>query len=357
MTSLTDWTDRWTAFTAKVDSRIDAIVVEAGDAYTDVANVNPLDPAPIAAIDMALQGRINDLTDRIATAFEQIDAGIDELMDEEGRPRTHAELTAARDAMETERDALSVRAQRAEHQCRVRSLAAVGETLQQLAQAEDPTQTCVQCGSPFDPGVVVQSTAMPCPGCGARVTVGPKAATLQWFSRGAGAIAEAEALPQWVAFQDAEAAFNALRHPTPADFEVLAAAYRAQVAAEFEALVSLHPAWDADRAATQVEGRCKQLESVHCRFTARAMSRIGSGLETARRRDVSALSKWASEQTSTPQGRSSLLDDLMEAAAERRDRGAAETLVLVAHSSEAPRWFGRRRWMQSKLAELSSSFA
>jgi DNA-directed RNA polymerase subunit RPC12/RpoP len=266
MPTLNEWTSRWTSFRGKIEARLQAVTDEALAAYAQIAAASPLEHAPVAALEGAVQARYNGLGTKLDQAFETIDAGIDALIDATDSTSGIERLSQARDRVAAERRALAVRIDREEQVCKVRGAAVVARAIEPLARAEDPTQSCVQCGAPFDPGPVVQSTSVPCPHCAARLTVGPRPAMLQWYSRGVSALAEEAALPAWLAYRDAHDRYDALRRPTASDLQAVERAYEAYHRAVFGVLVARHPAWDVAEAERQIGGRVAQLRTMETRF-------------------------------------------------------------------------------------------
>jgi len=263
MPTLDEWTSRWDAFQSKLTNRLDEVHEEVLGAFGDVAATAPLDHTPQAALESAVQARHNKLGDKLDTAVETLDAKLDELADGADR-RTEARIDALRARATQAQTELQAAIDLGEYRCKVDGAAVIARAIEAAWKAEDPTQSCVQCGIPFDPGPITQSTAVPCPGCGARVTVGPHPAAMAWYSRGLAALAEAEAWPKFAAYRKAEAHYN--DDTTSSRLEAYVKAAEAYHRAVFDVLVARHPAWTAAKADEQVKGRCQQIRSMHARF-------------------------------------------------------------------------------------------
>jgi len=264
MPSLNDWTSRWDAFTGKLTTRLEEVQEEALGAFGDVAATAPLDHTPQAALESAVQARHNKLGDKLDTAVETLDNELDELADDTEDDRALARIEALRDRATQQQQELQTAIDRAEQSCKVHGAAVIAKAIEAAFRDEDATQSCVQCGNPFDPGPITQSTAVACPGCGAKLTVGPHPAAMAWYSRGLAAVAEAEAWPMWVAYRAAEERYSDGPSSQRLTAHVQAAeAYHRTV---FGVLVERHPAWDKAKAEQQIQGRCEQIRSLHERF-------------------------------------------------------------------------------------------
>ena len=263
-----EWTARWTTFHGKLAARIDTIRDEALEAYADIADTSPFDVAPTAALDAAVQARYLALSNKLDEAFAKVDEALDELTTATDDDVELSALAAASAHMRRQLRATETRLDREAQRCKVLGAAIVARAIEPLFRSEDPTQNCVQCGSPFDPGPIAQSTSMPCPGCGARLTVGPRPAALAWYGKGLPALAEEAALPLWLAYRDAEDHYN--DHSTDATLDGHVAAAEAYHRAVFDHLVREHPSWDTAKAEQQIQGRCNQIRSMHTRFRRQA---------------------------------------------------------------------------------------
>jgi rubrerythrin len=266
MPSLNDWTSRWDTFAGKLTTRLDEVQEEALGAFGDVAATAPLDHTPQAALESAVQARHNKLGDKLDTAVETLDNELDELAEDTDDDRALARIEALRDRAIQQQQELQSAIDRAEQSCKVHGAAVIAQAIEAAFQNEDATQSCVQCGNPFEPPPIAQSTSVSCPGCGAKLTVGPHPAAMAWYSRGLAAVAEAEAWPQWVAYRAAETHYN--DEPSTERLTAHVQAAEAYHRAVFGVLVQRHPSWDTAKAEEQVRGRCAQIRSMHERFQA-----------------------------------------------------------------------------------------
>lgn len=255
------WTQRFRTFIDKLEARLDTIHDEVMEAHAEIGRVSPLEHAPVAALDSAIQARFHRLGDKLDTAFDTYEEELDALDD-----ASQADLDASRKEVEALRDAAALRIEKLEHHNKVLGAAVVARSVEALFREEDPSQHCVQCNTPFDPGPLAETRSMPCPSCGSRLTVAPKPAAAVWFGRGLQSMAQADALAAWDAARDAEHRYQQLGDSRQLDAYVAATgSYHQQV---FDRLVADHPSWTPAAAAEQVEGRCQQIRTMHQRFGA-----------------------------------------------------------------------------------------
>lgn len=263
MSTLAEWTSRWDAFQDKLTRRLDEVHEEAMGAFDGIAESSPLDHTPHAALDMAIQGRHNKIGDKLDTAVETLEEGLDSLSDD-ASDAEEAKIQALLDKAQAAQSELQFAIELNDERCKVDGAARIAEAIEAAFRAEDPQQSCAQCGNPFDPGPITQSTAVTCPGCGANVTVGPHPAAMAWYSRGVDAVARKAAWSLFVAHRKAEAHYNDDMTPDRLESNIQAAeAYHRAV---FGTLVERHPAWDEAKAEEQIQGRCNQIRSMHDRF-------------------------------------------------------------------------------------------
>lgn len=339
------------ALLQKAEERLAELLAEARDTFAAVSGEAPLRAAPVNSVEAALRTRVDGLVTRLDAAEEQITEEIERRFEADDRKAAIERNARLRDRLEERLAAARKSWEQRLDDVVVTGMAVAARRLEALAVAEDPTQRCPRCGGPFDPGRVWQSTNVACPHCGSICTVGPGPARREWYARGIAALADESALPAKRAWDEAQAAFAALRHPVPSDLERLADAHEAYQRARLATMVERHPAWTAEQAEREVQGMRNQLLGYHAAHRAQ-MARTAEGLAIAGRGDPARVRQWAAQAAASPETRHLLLSDLLEAAAERRLLRAADTLVRVVHADELP-WFGRGRWVRARLRELA----
>jgi hypothetical protein len=331
---------RWTTFVERVEGRLTTVLAEWAQTLADVTALDPLDEGPVASLESALQSRINRLDDRIDEAWEVV---ADDLDDHPQEPTLR----------QTKRD-LKARVWLDSTQQKTRRLGELGRTLQRLAHEEDGTRTCSSCAAPLPPTVLHQALNLACTGCGAVNAVRPGRAADAWFQRGVSYVANDEALEAWIAMHNAEHALESLRHPSMVEYEAFEQAAETYWGRWYQAHIRHHPAWTQDQADAETRGVIAKLRFRHHDAYAERLRTIADGLAQAQRGSPAQLQRWAH---ATHPDELSLLDDLLDAAVERGQRPAATTLVKLVHADEMPWWFGRQRWLRSKLTELSTGLA
>jgi hypothetical protein len=178
--------DRWAAFIAKVDGRLDAIITEAGPGVLGIGRAHPDDQLPLGNAITGLDHRVRQLWDKLESTWESgvepkfsaiggavFDRGID--MKEDAR-LTHDEKWANAKASW------------------MTTLAE--EALPRALAAEKEPVHCTNCGKPLALATRRKTVSHPCSACGTVNQVVPPPAVRYYFGFCVQNLAEAAALPK-----------------------------------------------------------------------------------------------------------------------------------------------------------------
>jgi hypothetical protein len=287
--------NRWTTFLGKVKARVTEIEGEAKAAYAEVIAVDVVDGTGMSGVSSALKSRLLALRQKVDDSWNTIDAEADKLDLDDGRATGtwRGQMLALRAAFTRELD-------RETERIILQGEADAARGLQAAAQAEMATAVpCQHCGASIDRRGTPwhQAVNLTCPHCKAVTTATPGTAA-QMFTQGLGAISLAReaAWPQWLAMQDAEAAWHKLRHKTLDDLMRWEAANRTYWQAYADAMGRLHPGWTAQHVANEVTGKMSQFMEYTAKDDRTTREINQAGVSAVASGDPARLAQWLAAQ-------------------------------------------------------------
>lgn len=313
---------RWDTFMTKVRARVAEIEGEAKAAYDEVVATEVIDGAALSGVSSAIKSRLQALRAKVDDSWNVIDSEADKL------EVPAQELGLFRAQQRALGHALAREIDRRTEEMIVRGEAAAARALLALAERERGAKVaCAQCGAELQSTAWFDSVNLTCPSCRAVTTAYPGTAAMTFF-RGAGAIqlAREAAWHAWLALQDAEAAWHALRHKTLDDLARFEHANIAYWQAYGEAMARVHPAWDARRVADEVRGKMSWFYDTTAKDDRTVRETNQAGLAAVAAGDAGALRAWAGKQRDA----SGAYEALLQAVLERGWHDHARWLAQVA---------------------------
>jgi hypothetical protein len=341
---------RWAPFVQKVNTRVNDVIAEANEGMDGLIAAHATDFGPMGAAFGALQARFNGIGTKVSEASEQVEQLVWEIMFRDGlSPQDSQVLGQIHTQINREEQYLRDQVEMRYQELNMRKSADWSRALHKLAEGEMQRElNCSQCGSPFQVKVWWKSSNETCPHCNAVNSLSPGMATVTYYGQGSHTLSHEAAWAAWQAEQQAQAAYDRLRHPTAYDFEQKLSSSNAYWTAYYQHYQQMHPGFADAHGSIEaaVEAKMKHhteydqpIEKQNRDFMGHMMHAAGQGNAQQVQQMAGAL----------PDGID--LDDCAEAAVERHNTQAA-TLILNVRYDLEDEDEPRAEWIQEQLKEM-----
>lgn len=329
---------RWSAFLAKVGTRVDELAAEARAGLHDLVATEVLDPAPLAAALSELSARFMGLTRKVDDAWEKT---IEPMLTDAPEAEWNARW---RDG-----EVLRRRIERSSRDLERWALATQARALHQLALDESKVEpACGSCRAPLPAKVRSRTVNVTCAHCRSVTTVRPGLATASFFGGGAlhalGVEAAAEAFD---ALDEADRQLRSRAHSVEADVEAYRLALEHAWNEWARAKARFTPGVSADAVQAEVETKVSQAMASQATEAPRRAART-QALNLAESGNVKALVAWLQREGAKAYFSA---DDLLECAAEHDSARGLETALLACFAIEAPDT-SQREFIAEKRADV-----
>ena len=300
---------RWRTFLDKVAARVKEIEGEAQAAYADVIASDAVDGTALSGVSSALKARLLALHQKVDDSWNKIDEELDnvEVDDDRAGGYFRGQQLQIKGQfqhwLEVETERMIVKGE-----------AEAGRALHAVALQEVADRVpCAQCGAQLDRPLWHQAVNVTCPHCKAVTTATPGTASVM-FTGGAGAIwlAKEQAFDAWVAMQQAEVAWNRLRHKTLDDLARWEGANRAYWQAYAEAMGRLHPGWTPAHVANEVTGKMSWFLETTAKDDRTERENTGHGIAAVFAGDPNAVQAWVARQPDRDDAAETLITAALE---------------------------------------------
>lgn len=210
---------RWEAFLAQIAARHAAICAEAEEGSRAALAACDHDVTPLSHAWMAVNDRLMDLEQRIASTWHE---KVEAVFEAEGLDRglQLRELERGND--------LAFELENRREITEQRSFALAARELHGRALRAQVDRSCGHCGVELPIPVTYRAINVSCRHCGTRVTFEPGTVARMAVASGSHALAWEAAMPEWIAMRRAERAIRLHRSPVP--LALLKAHEHAQIA-------------------------------------------------------------------------------------------------------------------------------
>lgn len=302
---------RWKAFVEKIRARVREIENEANAGYREVIAIDVVDGTGVTGVTNALRARLIALERKVDDAYDKLTSEMEEV-DVDGEDdklvrRFHAML-------DSEKAALAREIERMTETIVVYGEAEAARALhaRALEEAQAPLH-CGNCNAALQRPSWHDTVNVTCPSCHAVTTSTPGTAGMM-FAKGAGAIALAfeAALGAWYAKQDAETAWQRLRHKTLDDLARWEAANRNYWQKFAEGMARYHPGWTEQTVADEVRGKMSQFMEHEMRQDRAVRENLQAGFAAVGTSDPAQVHAWLGRQRDPEGARAELVEAFLE---------------------------------------------
>lgn len=339
---------KWTAFTQKVNGRVEEVVAEARAGLDQLIHDHTLDHGPIGAAMSAVQVRFKGLGPKVQEAFEKSDHALDEVMARDLSQQDMHAVIAIRDVMIKQERALIDHIDDQYERLMMQKNADWARRLRQLAQEETSRGApCSSCGAPFPVQVFWAASQARCPHCNAVNDLYPGVAAGSFYQGlGVHALAHEAAFGEWEAEQRADHALKAFRHATAYDRWLYVEAARAYWAKYYGTVKQLNPGFDGN-IDSAVAAKLAHYSAWDAEVDKQKRDFLGALVDASRKRDGAALKQLLGARPHHVD-----LDSCAEALMERGDVEGTTFVLDVKYDADQES-DPRAAWIREQLADVA----
>lgn len=246
---------RWETFIEKLNTRYSEVLAEANAGFDEIIQLNAIEPAALGGAFGAFEGRVHGLRDKIGQAWDKIEQELDNVLDDLDEPEDREPIYPIRDRERSRARTLERQIEDQAAVLQIHKAADAARALGEAAQKETKkTITCSHCKAELAVPTPYKAISITCAHCQSVNSYSPGTLMAMYYQGGAlHNLAKEAAKDAWLAQHHAEQLFKSIRLPTEEDVARYEAAVLAYAHQYTQAMGTLHPEWNADQSAKEIQ--------------------------------------------------------------------------------------------------------